>query len=313
MEDLDRDFIFREERKENEYKPMVFVLITYFCLISLDIQVYQYMPIEFLIGWSYYLIVIANFFQTLLIKGLIEHLDRKFALLTRILQREKQCTRNLRKAFAITNIAALVKFEIEDARFMADIITDIVQRHRSLTIIARKLNAVYGFPILITILISLQIATTSFYNFLLFAAASKTFDFSSITLLTITFLWPLLLILEIAFIVSGFERMTEKESNLRNRNDLLTNCYLQAREASTLIHELWNVQRNKDRKLAAVLQLASIRLLLTKPNFTVKGLLPLNMTLIQIVSLKLSNAIGTNTLISGNWSRCNIWRNFNTT
>lgn len=294
MEDLDRDIIFRQEIKENKYKPMVFVLATYICLISLDIKVYESVPIEFLIGCNYYLIVLVNFSQTLLVKGLTEHLERKFALLNKIFQREKKCIRNLRKAFPINKIAVLVKFEIEDVRFRADIITDIVQKHHNLTTIARKLNASFDFPILITILISLQIATTSFYNFLRLAAASTTFNLSSIALLTITFLWPLLLILELVFIVNGFERMTEKEKLFTKKKDQFMIYCLQARETSTLIHELWNFRGNKDRKLAAVLQLASVKLLLTRPIFTVRGLLPLNMTLMRIVKLKLGKAIGAN-------------------
>lgn len=55
------------------------------------------------------------------------------------------------------------------------------------------------------------------------------------------------------------------------------------------IYDFWNTQKNRNKNLSTVLQMASTRLLHVKINFSAHGLFPLDRTLLLTVIIICSN------------------------
>lgn len=210
MDRLDNSIYSQEDTNKNKYGSVFILISIYIYLVSLDAIAYVSTPLELFMGCNYYTVTLVNFFETLLMAELKTHLQQQFALLNTLLHKEKQYTRDLRKAFPISKVDILLKFEREDAAFAAQIINHIVHKHNDLTTLARSFNLMFGFPILMKLLINLQIVATSLYNALKFTASIKRLELHSLMLLAASFSWPVVLIAEITFVARGFDRTAEK-------------------------------------------------------------------------------------------------------
>lgn len=160
---------------------------------------------------SYTLGYLAGLMETFLILQLINNMKIKFVTLNIRLQSSKP--RNLRKIFPLQRDEVIEKLEREANQFTMDRINEIVATHYLLTMTSRKLNDVFGIPILVLLIIDFQAITSSFYVFLkFFPFFNKLTGILPMMKVLLVLMWPIIIFTEIFIISKNFDDATEKVS-----------------------------------------------------------------------------------------------------
>lgn len=276
---MGRNKLMKYQITKNKYQNIsVFVIALLIASTSLIIAFATYgekmPPMPFCI---HYVIVFQNkIVEGLLISDLANCLAKKFEKLNENLAVERP-PRKLQRIYPANNVSE------GNAKLITSRIIEVIDAHRHLTDLSNELNAVFGFPFLINILLNFQVVTTSFYFVLRLASTER--DLTAILhLLLATISCAMLLLLELLAVIKAFEGIRKQ---VKKKNEIFatnpTHELLQANETATLVHKIWNSHRTKEKTFAAALRIASVKLLHTKLNFSVCGMLPLDMTLMHMV------------------------------
>lgn len=141
--------------------------------------------------YSYAAVVAITAFETLLLTELTTQLYKKFSILNAKICPEIQTRDNVTKE-----------------RIMRIMIT-----HHHLSAISRKLNKIFGFPVLVTTAVNFQIATTGLYYTLQLLSLPPTL--TSVIQLTNALLWSIVMLVQLCIISSGFENISREVSYLK--------------------------------------------------------------------------------------------------
>lgn len=138
--------------------------------------------------YSYSVVTAITASETLLLGELTTHLHKKFSVLNKNLSPSMQTGQN----------------------GSAKRIFRIMITHYYLSDISRKLNKIFGFPVLVTTAVNFQVATTGLYYVILLLSIPPTL--TTAVQLANALLWSVIMLLQVCIISSGFENIAREVS-----------------------------------------------------------------------------------------------------
>lgn len=197
----------------NRYKGISILLFCIMVLFYVDFNTFQsrltWSSTEIFFYCTYTLGYLAGFMESFLIIQLSNNIKIKFAMINIRLNATKP--QNMRKIFPQQKTKIIEELQKEVNQVTADRMSEVVAAHYHLTMMSRKLNDTYGFPILILVIINFQAITSSFYVFLKMASFfSKFAEVSMMLKLSLAVIWPFIIFIEMLIIFKSFDDVAEK-------------------------------------------------------------------------------------------------------
>lgn len=194
MNTLDRNSCIRQIIRKNRYQNVSIFLLSF--VLSIAATSITYSPeagvVEVLHYYSYTAVIAIIAVEILLLGELTTLLHKKFS----ILNNNVCSTAMVSQSFAAT-AAKLMK---------------IMDTHHHLSDTSRKLNEIFGFPVLVTTAVNFQIGTTSMYYALQLASFPQTI--TGAIQLTFSLLWSVIMLVEVFVISKSFENIAEMVCHL---------------------------------------------------------------------------------------------------
>lgn len=153
-------------------------------------------------------------FEVAMITEISTDLKEKFQAVNDLIRKQKPIS-DFRKVFARSD----KKWEQEESKFVDQTLGDAMAMHYRLTVLSKRMNEIFQFPILLTIAIVFETITMTTYYVL-----DQVSDINNSLFVLCVWPWPVVLFIEIFVIGNCFDALTIEvngtECKIKSENDV---------------------------------------------------------------------------------------------
>lgn len=202
MDNLDKNILIRQPIRRNKYRNVSIFLFCFFLSIVATGISYTSLNngIEKFYYYNYSMVLFSNTTEILFIAELTLHMQNKFSILNNNLNAKATTTKKFPSSIAHVSQ--------KTNGITATKIVKAMETHHHLLMISKEFNQAFSFPIIVTIALNFQTATTSLYYTLSLTPHSTTID--SAIQLSSSYIWAGIMLFEIFIISKCFDNIADK-------------------------------------------------------------------------------------------------------
>lgn len=206
---LDKTRLIKQQLRRNKYRNMLTLLFGFLAIISATSIAFSITGkvatvINHYEHYSYTTAMLSTASELLLIGELTTQLTNKFSILNSHIYPKTVLFKKIDKTYPLS------KLQTQKVDIIVPKLVAVMETHNHLSVISRRLNNIFGFPILIIITVNFYLLTISLFYALQLLSLSS--NIISTFQMTASLVWCVILIFEIFILSRCFENLSEKVS-----------------------------------------------------------------------------------------------------